>query len=545
MHSIGRPGIWLGALIGLILTAPLTAIFYCAYRLAGLPFVPFHIFDWQTRVLPGAVVTAGIDAMVRTIHALGLPGTSNTAKLAEQTMAVAIFIVAGVIAAAIFFALMRLADRDFSLPAGLIAGGLLGAAAACITNSVSPSAAHHAVVRGAWIVVAFLAWGAFLGWAYRRTCRPVAEREGVAVAPTRVDASDRRRFVVQLGGAAAVITVVGATVGKVLQHHEQEGVASRLQPGGPWSASHPLPNADAAVKPVPGTRPEFTPLQDHYRIDINTTPPAVDEASWRLQISGLVDRPLSLTLADLRARPAMHQFITLACISNTVGGDLIGTTRWTGVSLKQMLPDLGLRPNATHLKMHSADGFYEVVALDTIKGDDRVMLTYAWDGLPLAQDHGFPLRIYIPDRYGMKQPKWIESIEATDHWEPGYWVVRGWDRNAIMKATSVIDTVATNMMIGPDHAGLHVPIGGIAHAGVRGISKVEIQVDDGPWTPAQLRTPLSGQTWVLWRYDWPFQAGKHTFTVRCYDGSGAAQIVQEAPPHPSGATGLNSRSVML
>ncbi len=528
----------------MILTAPLAAIFYCAYRLANLPFVPFNIFDWQTRILPGSVVTAGIDAMVRTIHALGLSGTSTTAKLAEQTIAVAGFLIAGAIAGAIFFALMRLADRAFSLPAGLIAGGLLGAAAACISNSVTPIGAHHAVVRGAWIVIAFLVWGAALGWAYRRTCRPVAEREGVVVSPVGAEAPDRRRFVVQLGGAAAVITLVGASIGKAMHPHEEEGAASRLQ-AGPWSASHPLPNADAAVKPAPGTRPEFTALSDHYRIDINTTPPAISEESWRLQIGGLVDRPLTLTLADLRGRPAMHQFITLSCISNTVGGDLIGTTRWTGVSLKQMLPGLGLRPNATHLKIRSADGFYEVVALDTIKGDERVMLTYAWDGLPLAQDHGFPLRIYIPDRYGMKQPKWIESIEATDHWEPGYWVVRGWDRNAIMKATSVIDTIATNMMIGSDHAGTRVPIGGIAHAGVRGISKVEIRVDNGPWTPAQLRTPLSGQTWVIWRYDWPFQAGKHTFTVRCYDGNGAAQIEQEAPPHPSGATGLNSRSVML
>jgi hypothetical protein len=241
----------------------------------------------------------------------------------------------------------------------------------------------------------------------------------------------------------------------------------------------------------------------------------------------------------------MHQFITLSCISNTVGGDLTGTTRWTGVSLQQLLPDLSLQPNATHLKIQSADGFFEVVALDAIRGDGRVMLTYAWDGLPLPEKHGFPLRIYIPDRYGMKQPKWIESIEATDHWEPGYWVVRGWDREARMKATSVIDTIATNMMIAKPAQGMRVPIGGIAHAGVRGISKVELRVDNGEWMPAELRTPLSGQTWVLWRYDWPMQRGKHTFTVRCFEGDGTPQIVREAPPDPSGASGLDTRSVML
>ena len=119
------------------------------------------------------------------------------------------------------------------------------------------------------------------------------------------------------------------------------------------------------------------------------------------------------------------------------------------------------------------------------------MLAYAWDGVPLPVGHGFPLRIYIPDVYGMKQPKWIESIEATDHWEPGYWVVRGWDKVARMKATSVIDTVGMNMKIIYADRGTLVPIGGIAHAGARGISKVEVRVDDGPWQQAALRTPLS------------------------------------------------------
>jgi hypothetical protein len=173
------------------------------------------------------------------------------------------------------------------------------------------------------------------------------------------------------------------------------------------------------------------------------------------------------------------------------------------------------------------------------------MLAYAWDGVPLTREHGFPLRIYIPDIYGMKQPKWIESIEATDHWEPGYWVERGWNKVAQMHATSVIDTVAVDMnIIGADQRKL-VPIGGIAHAGARGVSKVEVRVDDGPWQEAVLRAPLSQLTWVLWRYDWPFQPGKHTFTVRCYEGSGTPQITTLSPAEPNGATGLHSRSMML
>jgi hypothetical protein len=149
------------------------------------------------------------------------------------------------------------------------------------------------------------------------------------------------------------------------------------------------------------------------------------------------------------------------------------------------------------------------------------------------------LRIYIPDRYGMKQPKWIVKAELIEKDEPGYWVVRGWDKTAQMKATSVIDTVATESIIQRDGRML-VPIGGIAHAGKRGISRVEVQVDDTGWAPAVLRPPLSDLTWVIWRYDWPFQPGKHLFSVRCYDGAGVKQSDVSQEPHPSGASGIFS-----
>jgi hypothetical protein len=164
--------------------------------------------------------------------------------------------------------------------------------------------------------------------------------------------------------------------------------------------------------------------------------------------------------------------------------------------------------------------------------------------VPLLAKHGFPLRIYIPDVYGMKQPKWIESIEAIDHWEPGYWVVRSWDREATMEVISVIDAISVGERITRNGATL-IPVGGIAHAGTRGISRVEVRVDDGKWDAARLRTPLSRLTWVIWRYEMPFQAGEHTLTVRCFDGNGAPQVVEPSPPHPDGATGLHSKRARL
>jgi hypothetical protein len=271
------------------------------------------------------------------------------------------------------------------------------------------------------------------------------------------------------------------------------------------------------VVPLPGTRQELTPIESHYRIDIDTRPPRIDSAAWRLKITGLVDRPLELALDDLRREPAIDQFITLSCISNPLGGDLIGTQRWTGASLARVLQRAAPQPAATHAKVKCRDGFFEIVALDLAQRDPRVVLAYAWDGVPLAQEHGFPLRVFIPDVYGMKQPKWIEQIELVHAWEPGYWVQRGWDRDARMLATSVVDTVTF------DRDREMVSAGGIAHAGGRGISRVDVRLDDHEWASASLRDPLSAVTWVIWRADIPAAQVPGRVSVRCIDAEGTSQ----------------------
>ena len=529
-----------------MVTAALIAISFVGWKLAGLPFVPFDVFDWLARVLPGRVIAFGIGAMVTVIRALNLGPTSETAKMAEQAMAIAGLLITGVVSSMILFTVLRAFRGLHAVASGLALGIALGVPATLITLHANQTTSMSSGARVVWVLGLFLVWGAVLGRTGQRLIGIEATNDGGGRSRiTNVDRIDRRRFLVKLGGSAAAITVVGTVVGELSDARRRE--ALMMAGGEPvrWSATHSLPNSNAAVTPVPGTRLEFTPLERHYRIDINTIPPAIDEQQWRLTTSGLVEQPLALTLEDLRRYEPTHQFVTLSCISNPVGGDLIGTTRWTGVSMQRLLADLHLKSAATHLKIRAADEFFEVVALDSIKADDRIMLAYAWDGVPLRREHGFPLRIYIPDVHGMKQPKWIESIEAIDHWEPGYWVKRGWNKVAQMHATSVIDTIAIDMNIVHSDQRRLVPIGGIAHAGARGVSKVEVQVDDGPWRDAMLRTPLSQLTWVIWRYDWPFQSGKHTFTVRCYDGSGTLQIATLSPPAPDGATGLNRRSIMF
>jgi hypothetical protein len=247
-----------------------------------------------------------------------------------------------------------------------------------------------------------------------------------------------------------------------------------------------------------------------------------------------------LTLDEIRnGYEPTHAYITMSCISNPVGGDLISTTRWTGVPMARILADIERPADATHLKITGADGFDETVALDMIDADERIMLTYAWDDKPLLVRNGFPLRIHIPDLYGMKQPKWITQIEFISGDQDGYWVRRGWDKVAQARATSVIDTVATDAIVTTDDGVQLIPIGGIAWAGARGISKVEVRVDNGEWQEAQLRAPISERTWTIWRYDWPFAEGSHTFEVRCQEGDGTPQIEQIDGVRPSGATGIH------
>lgn len=294
------------------------------------------------------------------------------------------------------------------------------------------------------------------------------------------------------------------------------------------------------MPPASGTRPEVTANKDFYRTDVDTLPLVIDQASWKLQITGLFDRPRALSMADLLAYPAITQPVTQSCIFNPVGGDLISTSNWVGVRLRDVLKDLGLRSSATALAIKAADGFYESVVMEDMM-DPRTLLVYGMNGETLPTVHGFPLRIYIPNRYGMKQPKWITSIEAIDQRGPGYWVDRGWSAEARPQIVSVIDSVAK------DHIeNGRVPMGGIAWAGDRGIRKVEIQVDNGEWIDAILRTPpLSPLTWVQWRYDWTPIPGKHTFPVRATDGMGVLQIEKNQDTYPDGATGYHSLTVSV
>jgi DMSO/TMAO reductase YedYZ molybdopterin-dependent catalytic subunit len=546
-----------GALLGLLLTLPLTAVMDLASAATSVRFPPFDMFEWLTRILPGGMVIFGIDALVAVLGGLGL-SLRTTAKTAEQGLALAFFVAGGVVAGLMLGGWFRLARGRDPLPRSLVVAGVVGLVIADLVPASAPATgAPGSPATVAWVVALFLLWGGLFGLTWRRLggLGKVWSEEGRQVrsdpepplapgpgpepamfagiqSPEVMRTSDRREFLVRIGGAAAVITVGGAGLAQLLRPTLSEA-ATIAQP-------QVLPSRVGAIVPAPGTRPEITPVKDHYRIDIDLIPPSVDGRKWNLPITGLVEKPARLTLDGFEKGAygePQHLFITLECISNPIGGELISTTRWTGVPLRAVLQPLGPKPAARYASVRAKDGFHEIVPLDLAMGDQRVMLTYQWDGRPLPREHGYPLRIYIPDRYGMKQPKWITSIELTDRYEPGYWVERGWSQTAQVRTTSVIDTVAVKSVYERDGKKF-VPVGGIAYAGARGISRVQVKVDEGQWTDAVVGQPLSGLTWVIWRYDWPFESGSHTFAVRAFDGLGELQVEKDQPPEPAGATGI-------
>lgn len=552
MTTTHKPGALTGAGVGLLLMAPVLALFFLGSRAAGLPLVPLDFFDVLVPLIPGGLITFVIDLMVDSIIGLGLGENVDTiAKTIEQTMGYAFILGVGAIIGAIFFATTS-PQRDRSYTVGTIIGVVVGGifAAISVANGIYTP---PMIMAGAWVLILFIAWGVSLSWLHTDLADLPAANEPPPSADDPLPESNvrqinRREFLVRVGGATATLTVVGAGLGLALGDGDS---VPAVADGGAQSASSgdtttdALPNANADVQPAPGMRPEYTPVEDHYRIDIASRPIEIDLATWTLPFTGLLADNREFTMDELRAMPSRDEYITLQCISNRVGGNLISTTKWTGVPVRDVLAELDLDEDGTWMRIQGGDDFFEYVSVEQAMNDERIMFAYDFDDEPLPQRNGFPLRIYIPERYGMKQPKWINGIEIVDEDERGYWVRRGWSADAIMKTTSVVDTVANNDLYRGEDGTIYVPVGGYAMSSTRGISRVEVRVDGGDWQEAQLRDPISDKTWVFWRFDYPFQEGRHEFEVRCYDADGTLQPTERADVRPDGATGIHSASATL
>jgi DMSO/TMAO reductase YedYZ molybdopterin-dependent catalytic subunit len=292
-----------------------------------------------------------------------------------------------------------------------------------------------------------------------------------------------------------------------------------------------------------GAASAITPVGNFYIVSKNFVDPSVDGQTWRLHIGGMVDRPMSLSLSELRGLPATTEFVTLECISNNVGGDLMSTGSFTGVSLKDLVALAGPHDGAGWVGFKSVDGYTESLSVATVQSSPEILVAYDLDGAALPASHGYPARILIPGHYGMKGPKWLDAIDLGTQETRGYWEQQGWDHNAVVKTTSRIDAPRDGEII---HIGA-IDIAGVAYAGTRGISKVEYSTDGGStWNAAAMDAPLSSLTWVLWRATWtPKSEGAYRLVVRATDSAGNVQSAGSAASYPNGASGFHQVAVSV
>jgi DMSO/TMAO reductase YedYZ molybdopterin-dependent catalytic subunit len=420
---------------------------------------------------------------------------------------------------------------------GLVVFGALGALAAVTRPANGILDAVPTIVGAAAGVGAFLLLqrAAGLGWAGPGTV--VAGGPPARPAP----GFDRRKFL-WTGVVTAGVAAVSGEVGRLLIGRADAN-DSRAAVRIPTPSDPAAPVPPGADLGVPGLGPFLTPNDRFYRVDTALFVPAVTAERWTLQVHGMVDRPITLDYRSLLERPLIERDVTLTCVSNEVGGHYIGNARWIGAPLKDLLEEAGVAPGATQIVSRSVDGF-TVGTPTAIAMDGRdAMLAVAMNGQPLPIEHGFPVRMVVPGLYGyVSATKWIVDIElSTFEAYDAYWIERGWAQQAPIKTESRIDTPRSS---GTLDAG-EVVVAGIAWAQHRGIEGVDVQVDGGTWSRAELAAEDTVDTWRQWMFRWNATSGAHTLAVRATDGSDRVQTPTPSPPFPNGATGDHTISVTV
>ncbi|MEW2179478.1 molybdopterin-dependent oxidoreductase [Streptomyces sp. NPDC005406] len=355
---------------------------------------------------------------------------------------------------------------------------------------------------------------------------------------------DRRGFVIAASAAAAASAGAGL-LGRRLTASVQAGAAASRR-----DLVLPVPDSAAPAVPagaglrIPGLGSFVTPNKSFYRVDTALVVPRLDAAEWRLRVHGRgVEQPLTLSFRDLLRREIIERDITLACVSNEVGGPYIGNARWIGVRLADLLREAGVRPpsrggRADQLVARSVDGMTIGTPVEDVMDGRDALLALGMNGEPLPFEHGFPVRMVVPGLYGyVSACKWIKDIELTtfDDYD-AYWVKRSWSQQAPVKTESRIDTPRP---FASPKAGV-IPVAGVAWAQHRGIRRVEVRVDGGPWNTARLAAEDNRDTWRQWVWEWPATSGNHTLEVRATDRTGATQTGRRVGTVPNGATGWHS-----
>ena len=455
---------------------------------------------------------------------VGLFGTAD--KLAFQVFIVLVGLAVGA-------GLGRLSPARPTLAAGVLAafagaGFLASLRDPEVTVPLSAGAAATEAVAGIWLLQRLVAVAG------------AAPALGSAAMP---DWS--RRSLLRTGGAIAVGSVVVGAVGRYLLERQRAPATPADVPVAPVPADLPS-GADIATADLQraGLTPIVVPSDSFYRIDTAFIPPTVDRSTWSLKVQGMVDREVTLTYDELVAMPLVEQYVTIACVSNVVGGKLVGNAKWTGVRLRDVLAMAGVHPDADQLVGQSVDGFTAGMPVEWVMDQSRTpMIAVAMNDAPLPRDHGYPARLIIPGLYGyVSATKWLASLQLTrfDQFQ-GFWVPLGWAQKAPILTQSRIDVPndGANLTAG------HTPIAGVAWAPDRGIKAVEVRIDGGDWAPAKLSTPISKATWVQWLYDWDAPTGAHSIEVRATDGTGQVQTDEQSSPAPDGARGHHTIGVSV
>jgi DMSO/TMAO reductase YedYZ molybdopterin-dependent catalytic subunit len=368
-------------------------------------------------------------------------------------------------------------------------------------------------------------------------------------ADSRLPRISRREFITMAAATAGVAIFIFWARSFPFHSKSSMPTSSPKIPLPPTSANIPAGSIFAEETLAPFVASELTPNDKFYRIDTNLIVPSVDANAWRLNVRGLVrNGPLQFTYDELKAMPSTSEYATLECISDKIDGDLISTAYWKGVPLKTILEKAQVLPEAIYIVFRCSDGYDVGIPLDRGLMDGTI-LAYEMNGVPLPAEHGFPVRAIVPGLYGMMNAKWITEIELVNTVYEGFWQRRGWANNAKYQTHSKIvfpgdalrnrfEELSTNAA----SIGSKSPIAGVAFAGDRGISKVEVSTDGGnTWQSASIKDPLSSNSWVLWALDWiPQNSGKYNIVVRATDKAGNMQTAEIRDTYPNGATGYHS-----
>ncbi len=482
---------------------------------SSVPFLPLSLAQSLVRAAPGGFATFFIERLGHWALRLAVVGTF-----------------AGFLAAGAVVGLLTPAMARVLRSLAMTVGALSFVPFWFVSIALYPSG-PDAPTRG-WIALAtlpvYLLGGMVAGRAYERL---------TAAAPHQATDLSRRYLLRALWFGALALLVGVADLGRLLHRRPDPGAQvlrlAQLRP----ATTPPAAAGDDAFRSIRGLSPSVTPNQLFYVVDEEIIDPDLDPATWRLAVGGLVERPFQLTYDGLTSMPAVERYQTLECISNPVGGGLISNARWEGVPLPAVLERAGPRAGAAEVVFECAGGYSESLSIDQAMAEDT-LLAIGMNGHVLPRAHGFPVRLLCTGTYGMKNPKWLTSIEVVDRPYRGYWEQRGWSKQAIVKTWSRIDVPAW----GADVMGTAV-IAGIAFAGDRSVRGVEVSTDGGStWQMAQLETALSPLTWRRWLYRWQVEgSGDSGVLVRATDGLGVAQTAAVARPHPDGASGYDAVTV--